>query len=136
MCKWTLSLSLRLRVLQVRDGGAVPFGALLFLQHSQRSALIPSNASFPLAQHFHGYLVVGVFALGVPAERVALGEARVAELALVGLLSGVDPLVPLQLAGLPEAFGTDGAHEVPLAGVDVLVSLQDGEQTETLLRNL
>lgn len=77
-----------------------------------------------------------MFALGVPAKRVALGEARVAQLALVGLLSGVDPLVPLQLAGLPEAFGTDGAHEVPLAGVDVLVSLQDGEQTETLLRNL
>lgn len=80
--------------------------------------------------------MVGVFALGVPAERVALGEARVAELALVGLLPGVDPLVPLELAGLPEAFGTDGAHKVPLAGVDVLVSLREREETETLLRDL
>lgn len=69
-----------------------------------------------------------MFALGVAAKRVALGEARVAELALVGLLSGVDPLVALELARLPEAFGTDGAHEVPLAGVDVLVSLWDGKQ--------
>lgn len=67
-----------------------------------------------------------MFALGVPAKRVALGEARVAELALVGLLPGVDPLMALELAGLPEAFGTDGAHKVPLAGVDVLVSLQRG----------
>lgn len=123
MCRRTLGFSLRLGVLQVGHGGAVPFGALLFLQHSQRCALTPSDASFSLVQHFHGYLVVGVFALGVAAERVALGEAGVAELALVGLLSGVDPLVALQLAGLPEAFGTDGAHKVPLAGVDVLVSL-------------
>lgn len=46
-----------------------------------------------------------------------------AKLALVGFLSGVDPLVALELAGLPEAFGADGAHEVPLACVDVLVSL-------------
>lgn len=136
MCKRTLSLPLRLRVLQVGHGGAVPFGALLFLQHSQGSALAPSHASFPLVQHFHGYLMVGVLALGVPAERVALGEARVAELALVGLLPGVDPLVPLELAGLPEAFGTDGAHKVPLARVDVLVSLKEREETETLLRDL
>lgn len=112
----------------MRHSGAVPFGALLFLPHAQRSALTSTAASSSLVQHFHGYLVVGVFALGVPAKRVALGEARVAELALVGLLPGVDPLVALQLAGLPEAFGTDGAHKVPLAGVDVLVSLQRGEK--------
>lgn len=76
--------------------------------------------------------MVGVFALGVPAKRVALREAGVAELALVGLLAGVDPLVALELAGLPEAFGTDGAHKVPLAGVDVLVSLQDRDTIDTL----
>lgn len=46
-----------------------------------------------------------------------------AKLALVGFLSGVDPLVALELTGLPEAFGADGAHKVPLACVDVLVSL-------------
>lgn len=46
-----------------------------------------------------------------------------AKLALVGFLSGVNPLVALELAGFPEAFGADGAHEVPLACVDVLVSL-------------
>lgn len=64
-----------------------------------------------------------MFAFGVSAKRVALGKACVAKLALVGFLSGVDPLVALELAGLPEAFGADGAHEVPLACVDVLVSL-------------
>lgn len=122
MCKQTLSFSLRLGVLQVRHGGAVPFGALLFLPQARCSAL----ASSSLVQHFHGYLVVGVLALGVPAKRVALGEACVAELALVGLLPGVDPLMALELTRLPEAFGTDGAHKVSLAGVDVLVSLQKG----------
>lgn len=126
MCKQTLSFSLRLGVLQVGHGGAVPFGALLLLPHAQRPALTSMAASSPLVEHFHGDLVVGVLALGVPAERVALGEARVAELALVGLLPGVDPLVALELARLPEAFGTDGAHKVSLAGVDVLVSLQKG----------
>lgn len=128
MCKQTLSLSLRLGVVQVGHGGAVPFGALLLLPHAQRPALtsVAAAASSPLVQHFHGDLVVGVLALGVPAERVALGEARVAELALVGLLPGVDPLVALELARLPEAFGTYGAHKVSLAGVDVLVSLQKG----------
>lgn len=64
-----------------------------------------------------------MFAFGVSAERVALGEASVAKLALVGFLSGMDPLVALELTGLPEAFGADGAHKVPLACVDVLVSL-------------
>ena len=64
-----------------------------------------------------------MFAFGVSSQCVALGKARVAELALVGFLSGVYPLVALELAGLPEAFGTDGAHKVPLACVDVLVSL-------------
>lgn len=68
--------------------------------------------------------MIRVFALGVPAQRVALSKARVAELALVGLLARVDPLVALQLAGLPEAFGADGADKVPLACVDVLVSLR------------
>lgn len=129
MCKQTLRVSLRLGVLQVRHSGAVPFGALLFLPHAQRSALASTAAPSPLAQHFHGYLVVGVLALGVAAKRVALGEARVAELALVGLLPGVDPLMALELAGLPEAFGTDGAHKVPLAGVDVLVSLRRRKKT-------
>lgn len=51
-----------------------------------------------------------------------------AKLALVGFLSGVDPLVALELTGLPEAFGADGAHEVPLACVDVLVSLWRGKK--------
>lgn len=124
MCKQILSVSLRLRVLQVGHGGAVPLGALLFLLHPQRRGLAAVAAPFPLAQHLHGYLVVGVLALGVAAERVAFGEARVAELALVGLLPRVDPLMALELAGLPEAFGTDGADEVPLARVDVLVSLR------------
>lgn len=127
MCRRTLGFSLRLGVLQVRHGGAVPFGALLLLPHAQRPALTSmaaAAASPSLVQHFHGDLVVGVLALGVPAQRVALGEARVAELALVGLLPGVDPLVALQLARLPEALGTDGAHKVSLARVDVLVSLQ------------
>lgn len=136
MCKQTLGFSLRLGVLQVRHSGAVPFGALLFLLHAQCSALTSTAASSSLVQHFHGYLVVGVFALGVPAKRVALGEARVAELALVGLLAGVDPLMALELAGLPEAFGTDGAHKVPLAGVDVLVSLQRGKKMSHLLKDL
>lgn len=67
--------------------------------------------------------MVGVLALGVSAQRVALGEARVAQWALVGLLSGVDTLVALELARLPEALGTDRAHIVPLARVDVFVSL-------------
>ena len=133
MCKRTSGFSLRLGVLQVRHSGAVPFSALLFLPHAQRSALTPSSSSSSLVQHFHGYLVVGVFALGVPAKRVALGEARVAELALVGLLSSVHPLMALELAGLPEAFGADGAHKVPLARVDVLVSLQrEGRGTPQL----
>lgn len=64
-----------------------------------------------------------MFALCVSAERVALCEARVAKLALVWFLSGVDPLVALELPSLPEAFGADRAHKVPLACVDVLVSL-------------
>lgn len=64
-----------------------------------------------------------MFAFGVPPQCVALGKARVAELTLVGLLSSVDPLVALELAGLPETFGADGTHKVPLACVDVLVSL-------------
>lgn len=64
-----------------------------------------------------------MFALGVSAQSVALGEACVAKLALVGFLSGVDPLVALELTGFPEAFGADGAHKVPLACMDVLVSL-------------
>lgn len=46
-----------------------------------------------------------------------------AKLALVGFLPSVNPLMALELAGLPEAFGADGAHKVPLACVDVLVSL-------------
>ncbi|TNN81062.1 hypothetical protein EYF80_008718 [Liparis tanakae] len=54
--------------------------------------------------------------------RVALCKARVAKLALVGFLPGVDPLVALELTGLPEALGADGAHKVPLACVDVLVA--------------
>lgn len=65
-----------------------------------------------------------MLAFGVPPEGVALGKARVAKLALVGLLSGVHPLMALELTCLPEALGTDGAHKVPLACVDVLVSLQ------------
>lgn len=64
-----------------------------------------------------------MLAFGVPPEGVALGKARVAKLALVGLLSGVHPLMALELTCLPEALGTDGAHKVPLACVDVLVSL-------------
>lgn len=47
-----------------------------------------------------------------------------AELTLVRFLSSVDPLMALQLASLPEAFGADGANKVPLACVDVLMSLQ------------
>lgn len=58
-----------------------------------------------------------------------------AKLALVGFLSGVDPLVALELTSLPEAFGADGAHEVPLAGVDVLVSLLR-KMVNILLRDL
>lgn len=74
-----------------------------------------------------------MFALCVSAQCVALGEACVAKLALVWFLSGVDPLVALELASLPEAFGADWAHEVPLACVDVLVSLLKHSKKETLL---
>lgn len=74
-----------------------------------------------------------MFAFGVPPQCVALGKARVAELALVGLLSSVDPLVALELAGLPETFGADGTHKVPLACVDVLVSLlREGEKKKII----
>ena len=69
-----------------------------------------------------------MFAPGVSAEGVALCEARVAQLALVGFLPSVYPLVTLQLTRFPEALGTDGAHEVPLARVDVLVSLVKEER--------
>lgn len=69
-----------------------------------------------------------MLALSVAAQRVALGKARVAELALVGFLASVDPLVALQLARLPETFGADRADKVPLACVDVLVSLLRGDR--------
>lgn len=118
-------------MIKIGHSGVVPFSALLLLlllcSGSGPAPTVPSVGSAPLAQHFHGYLVVGVLALGVAAQRVALGKARVAELALVGLLARVDPLVALQLARLPETFGTDGADKVPLASVDVLVSLWRGE---------
>lgn len=65
-----------------------------------------------------------MFASGVSTQGVALGEACVAQRALVGLLSCVYPLMALQLARLPETLGADGAHKVPLARVNVLVSLQ------------
>lgn len=67
--------------------------------------------------------MIRVFALCVPAQCVSLSKARVAKLALVRFLSSVDPLVALQFASLPEAFGADRAHKVPLACVDVFVSL-------------
>lgn len=65
-----------------------------------------------------------MFALGVSTQCVSFCEARVAELALVGLFPGVYPLVALQLARLSETLSADGTHKVPLARVDVLVSLQ------------
>lgn len=134
-------------MIKIGHSGVVPFSALLLLLlRSGPAPAVPSVGSAPLAQHFHGYLVVGVLALGVAAQRVALGKARVAELALVGLLARVDPLVALQLARLPETFGADGADKVPLACVDVLVSLWRGEgsvvvksaqiETKTLFHNI
>lgn len=67
-----------------------------------------------------------MFAFGVSAQGVALRKASVAKLALVGLLPGVHPLVALEFACFPEALSADGADEVPLARVDVLVSLWTG----------
>ena len=58
-----------------------------------------------------------------------------AKLALVWFLSGVDPLVALELTGLPEAFGADVANKVPLACVDVLVSLLT-KNSKHLITNL
>lgn len=65
-----------------------------------------------------------MFAFGVSSQGVALSKARVTKLALVRFLSGVHPLMALELTSLPETLGADGTHKVPLARVDVLVSLQ------------
>ena len=50
-------------------------------------------------------------------EGVALGELGVADVALVGLLPGVDPQVPLQLERVWTGVGAVGTLERPLAGV-------------------
>lgn len=47
--------------------------------------------------------------LGVPAQGGGVGEGAVAGAAHVGLLSGVDPLVPLQSAELSEVLLTEHA---------------------------
>lgn len=64
-----------------------------------------------------------MFAFGVSTQGVALGKARVAKLALVGFLSRVHSLMALELTRLPEALRADGTDKVPLACVDVFVSL-------------
>ena len=69
--------------------------------------LLPSGA-YPVLLHVH-------------VQAVLLGEGRVAQLALVGLLPRVQPLVDLQVVGHGEALAALAAHEGADARVEVHV---------------
>lgn len=77
-------------------------------------------------------LLVGVVRLQVAHLGGGVGEGPVAVLALIGLLSAVDQLVPLQVAGRGEEFAAHLAVVVGLARVALFVQVEQTDQAVTL----
>ena len=69
-------------------------------------------------------------------EGVALGELGVADVALVGLLPGVDPQVTFQLERVWAGVGAVGTLERPLARVPPIVIFQLAVRLKTFLAHI